>query len=690
MALPFRTLKKNNSLQSYIRKQNTAVADIFRNGFFENVAPSVALNSPADAGTTTDTTPTLDFTGADQEGNDVRFNLQLCNDNLFLPVAPEIRSSSQNSAASGSPSVAAPAGAQVGDKMIVVVAVNGQTTIADNNGSTPFDEDINDYKPNTSSGQTISVFSRIIQAGDPATYNFTPGTTGRWSAVAICLKGGAYDIAPSTGNAANDDSASSGTINAPSITVGNNSLHIVVCNWDTAAIGTITTPSGYTLIQNANDGGNPLHASYKAFASGGATGAVTCQNTEFGAMIAFSFSVKSRTSLLLDKVSGTDAGFANPDNGGDTDPFNSGENIQYTVQAGDALAVGTYYWRVRGIDPSGSNQWGAWSATRSFEVTSGGGSYQQVCSETIAMGDEMAHITGRILAESLTVSDSLRKLTSRVLAESVSMTDALAKTASRVLTETIVISDSIQRILSRILSEAVNMIDTVAKAIARMLSDSTTVSDSSNQAKVTLKVVSDSISMADSIAKLSGKVFAEAVSMADNIIRRAARVLSETVGVVDSIRKSVTRIILDSTGVSDILRKTTAKTLSDNATATDLIQKKVAKIIFDIANIADSLSLSRAIQRVMSDVVSVSDSVSRSIGRTFSETIFVLDSIVGAIVRGVSKFVGILRSIYPINTTLKANAKGFILNSKNTAITLKNNGRSGIIRGNNNQFTKKL
>lgn len=67
-----------------------------------------------------------------------------------------------------------------------------------------------------------------------------------------------------------------------------------------------------------------------------------------------------------------DSGFANPDNGGDTDPFTSGDNIQFTVQAGDALATGTYYWRVRGIDPSGSNAFGAWSSTRSFTVTSGG------------------------------------------------------------------------------------------------------------------------------------------------------------------------------------------------------------------------------------------------------------------------------------------------------------------------------
>lgn len=80
-------------------------------------------------------------------------------------------------------------------------------------------------------------------------------------------------------------------------------------------------------------------------------------------------------TLILDKLSNTDSGFTDITNGGDTDPFASGDQIGYTIQAGDALTNGTtYYWRVRGIDPSGSNTYGAWSSTRSFTVsTSGGG-----------------------------------------------------------------------------------------------------------------------------------------------------------------------------------------------------------------------------------------------------------------------------------------------------------------------------
>jgi len=70
-------------------------------------------------------------------------------------------------------------------------------------------------------------------------------------------------------------------------------------------------------------------------------------------------------SVTVDKVSGTDAGFVGV---GDSDPFTSGQTVTYTVQS--ALTPATYYWRVRGIDPLGSNTYGAWSSVRSFTITS--------------------------------------------------------------------------------------------------------------------------------------------------------------------------------------------------------------------------------------------------------------------------------------------------------------------------------
>lgn len=84
--------------------------------------------------------------------------------------------------------------------------------------------------------------------------------------------------------------------------------------------------------------------------------------------VQFAFEDPSFTTPDIDVVSGTDSGFANEDNGGDTDPFNSGDTVSFTVQAGDALDRGTYWWRVRASDPNGSNQWSDWSTARAIHV----------------------------------------------------------------------------------------------------------------------------------------------------------------------------------------------------------------------------------------------------------------------------------------------------------------------------------
>jgi len=218
-------------------------------------------------------------------------------------MALVFRASSQNSSTTGTAiSVSAPAGTSPGDLVKVIVHGNGQTTIADNNGATPFTEQINDYKPNVGSGHTMSVFSRVIQVGDPTTYNFTMGASGRWGVVAIS----AYDtvtpqddVAPSTTNATNRDSAENGLASTASInTLVDNAVHIIVAGWDTSAIGTISTPSGYTLLANANGGGQPVHVSYKVITTAGATGSQGVNNTEYGTYITFSFSIKSVATYI--------------------------------------------------------------------------------------------------------------------------------------------------------------------------------------------------------------------------------------------------------------------------------------------------------------------------------------------------------------------------------------------------------
>lgn len=89
------------------------------------------------------------------------------------------------------------------------------------------------------------------------------------------------------------------------------------------------------------------------------------------------FAVYEET-ILLDKLSGSDSGFASsPDT---LEPFASGQQVSYTIQSLEALDNAKYYWRVRVIDPGGLNSWSEWSTPRSFtvDVESGGGNTYEV------------------------------------------------------------------------------------------------------------------------------------------------------------------------------------------------------------------------------------------------------------------------------------------------------------------------
>ncbi|MEN9920299.1 MAG: hypothetical protein RL538_192 [Candidatus Parcubacteria bacterium] len=72
------------------------------------------------------------------------------------------------------------------------------------------------------------------------------------------------------------------------------------------------------------------------------------------------------------RTSGVNAGFTNVDFGADTDPFISGDTIQFKIQTADALTgTTTYWWRVRAKDTTGANTYSFWTEEQSFTVIPG-------------------------------------------------------------------------------------------------------------------------------------------------------------------------------------------------------------------------------------------------------------------------------------------------------------------------------
>ncbi|MDB9944391.1 hypothetical protein OAD26_00120, partial [bacterium] len=81
------------------------------------------------------------------------------------------------------------------------------------------------------------------------------------------------------------------------------------------------------------------------------------------------WSVNYDFTAAVTRISSSSAGFLNIDNGVDTDPFNSGDTVQFTVQGADELLNNTtYWWRVRATDPLGTDAFSFWTEPRSFTV----------------------------------------------------------------------------------------------------------------------------------------------------------------------------------------------------------------------------------------------------------------------------------------------------------------------------------
>ena len=214
-------------------------------------------------------------------------------------------SSSSNSSSTGTAiTVPAPSGTAVGDVVIVVVHGNGQTTINDQNGNTPFTKDLNDYQPNPSSGMTVSIFSRRVQFGDPSTYNFTMGASARWSAVAIAFQNPdpntVYDVAPSTSNVSSSDCPPcSSSITVPSITtVNDGSIQVLVGLVDGSSGSVVSGPAGYTLQQSTTPQAIGLYT--KVISPPGSTGAQTIAFDHSDGVIGLTFAVKNNGTAVTD------------------------------------------------------------------------------------------------------------------------------------------------------------------------------------------------------------------------------------------------------------------------------------------------------------------------------------------------------------------------------------------------------
>jgi hypothetical protein len=344
--------------------------------YYLNNAPTVALNTPSDSATGVSTTPTLEFTGTDAEGDDVRYNTQIDTANTFDSLLGDgpVHDTTVVGTGNGVNTYNLAGLSTSGPDRIILVSVHtsnnatatpsatGLTFTQIGSGVSYGGDGLQSVWRALASSQLSGLVITITSSGNPQS-----------SAVASSFSG--CDVSGTNGenaigNTNTASSSSSSTASASVTTTRNNSL-VIGCFGETRDYS-ITSGTDQTNIGDASGlsfsrAANNKQDSITTSASTSVTNNVTFGSSgPCGGMV---IELKASLLPLLNKISGTDSGFANTVTPADTDPFNSGEKADYDVQGGDALTADTlYYWRVRAIDPTGSNTYGEWSSTRSFTV----------------------------------------------------------------------------------------------------------------------------------------------------------------------------------------------------------------------------------------------------------------------------------------------------------------------------------
>ncbi len=192
-----------------------------------------------------------------------------------MSIAPIATASAD--AASGNPSITHGFTITTGDVIVAIVNANlASNTVTDNNGSTPFTPD--DWGENLDSARTY-IFSRVAGASEPSTYNWTLGSSSRWSVILQQFRNvdaSIWDVAPSAANRAiaNDGDA---TAEAPAITIATaGAMGIVAMGDDLFPTTTTFSSINNSYANTVSKAGQQLSImATKANLSTGSTGVTT-------------------------------------------------------------------------------------------------------------------------------------------------------------------------------------------------------------------------------------------------------------------------------------------------------------------------------------------------------------------------------------------------------------------------------
>lgn len=347
----------------------------------ENSPPTTALNTPADAGAV-GLSPVLNFTGTDPNSDTVTYEIQIDTVNTFdsqssYATPAYVQATTGNFTASPFTSTAFGSSVTVGN--YVIAAFGGDSnatgevlTVTDNKGNSYTRWPSYDYAIGATDWLNMDLwYAKVITGGTSFQVTGTyDDSTSNISVIAQEFSGIEGAVSPAdktahaTGTSTSPSSGNTATLAQAAQLVVGHAVHAL-------ATSAFSLGSGYTNLTQVSvtDRQHAMESKVVNATTAVAATFTIAASREWIASVA-TFKATNTATPLLTKLSGSDAGFSgSPDN---SDPFTSAQAVDYTVQS--PLGAGTYYWRVRAKDPSGTNTWGTWSSTRSF-VASGGATY---------------------------------------------------------------------------------------------------------------------------------------------------------------------------------------------------------------------------------------------------------------------------------------------------------------------------
>ncbi len=229
----------------------------------------------------------------------------------------------------------------------------------------------------------------------------------------------------------------------------------------------------------------------------------------------------------------------------------------------------------------------------------------------------------RIFTETVTISDTfLRTLTfQRLLIETTTMSDIFLRmlTLQRILTDSIDITSHTTLDIILTLpkpSESISLIDSILKGSKRTLAETTTLSDTLQRQLTLYRALMESVTLSDIIiaTKYFIKTLTETVTLSDALLRilTLQRILAETTTLSDTLQRQLTlyRILTDSIDITSHTALDMIVTLlrpGESVSLVDTILKGPERILSETATLSDNLSRILALQRILTDIITLSD-----------------------------------------------------------------------------------